>query len=104
MPLYVVEFQFPVQQPRQFRHLRHGDRTMLSGRNIAKLISLAILVIALVLLWLGPYREYCSGNYAKGEYCAVYRMSVAFGDFLDTHGGAITSFATVAIALFTWTL
>ena len=77
---------------------------MLSGRNIAKLISLAILVIALVLLWLGPYREYCSGNYAKGEYCAVYRMSVAFGDFLDTHGGAITSFATVAIALFTWTL
>ena len=77
---------------------------MLGRRDIAKLISLAVPIVAAAALWLGPYRVYCEADHSKNHYCAIYEFSVALGGFVEIHGNGITAFATLAIALFTWTL
>jgi hypothetical protein len=44
---------------------------------------------------LPPYASYCQSNQANDYYCAAYSVAMTLGNFLDTHGVAVTALALI---------
>jgi hypothetical protein len=77
---------------------------MLNSRNAWFRVAYVLLVIGIAFLVIPPYKQYCENQYASQYYCATYEVTTFLGTFLDAHGAAINTLATIFIAAFTATL
>jgi hypothetical protein len=67
-------------------------------------LSGVLFALGVSFLIFPPYKIYCSSNQANDYYCAAYGVTVALGQFVDEHAGAVAAVATIFIGLFTYTL
>jgi hypothetical protein len=79
------------------------------SRNTALLIIAAIFLLFLISLFTPFYHEVCEKNQYTGHNdCATYHMAIAWlwyiGKYGNEYGVFASAIATMAIAIFTWTL
>jgi hypothetical protein len=77
---------------------------MLIRRKPLFYVACCGVLVGLALLIFPPYSAYCESEYANNYYCTAYSVASALSTFVDTHNGAFTALATIAIAWFTLTL